>query len=49
MILMHDLPEKSTTVQALPEIIDYFKKIGAEIVPIDENCSQFSQTLDLND
>lgn len=37
VILMHDLPEKSTTVAALPEIIGYFKSIGVEILPLDEN------------
>jgi len=36
VILMHDLPEKATTVEALPEIIEYFQALGVEIVPIDE-------------
>ena len=37
VILMHDLPEKATTVAALPEIIEYFQSIGVEILPLDEN------------
>ena len=48
MILMHDLPEKATTVEALPEIIDYFKSIGAEIVAIDDSSAQFAHTVELN-
>ena len=48
MILMHDLPEKATTVEALPEIIDYFKSIGAEIVAIDDDSAQFAHTVELN-
>jgi len=39
IILMHDLPEKATTVEALPEIIEYFQSIGVEILPLDENVS----------
>ena len=39
IILMHDLPEKATTVAALPEIIEYFQSIGVEILPLDENVS----------
>ena len=37
MILMHDLPEKAATVEALPDIIEYFQSIGVEILPLDEN------------
>ena len=37
IILMHDLPEKATTVAALPEIIEYFQSIGVEILPLNEN------------
>lgn len=37
VILMHDLPEKAATVEALPDIIEYFQSIGVEILPLDEN------------
>lgn len=40
IILMHDLPEKVTTVEALPEIIEYFKSIGVEMLPINESTPQ---------
>lgn len=35
IILMHDLPEKRTTMEALPEIIDRLKEMGVQILPID--------------
>lgn len=43
IILMHDLPEKATTVEALPEIIEYYQSLGVEILPIDENTTQMHQ------
>ena len=46
VILMHDLPEKAATVEALPEIIEYFKSIGVEILPLDENSIEVHHTLD---
>ena len=40
MILIHDLPEKATSVEALPEIIEYFQNLGVEIAAIDENTTE---------
>lgn len=37
MILMHDLGNKDTTVEALPRIIEYYQNLGAEFSVIDEN------------
>ena len=37
VVLLHDGPNKSTTVEALDTIIEKLKKQGAEILPIDEN------------
>jgi len=34
MILMHDAKAKTTTVDALPEIIEYLQKNGYTILPI---------------
>jgi len=49
VILMHDLPEKATTVEALPEIIEYFKSIGVEILPIDDNLEEVHHTIDITE
>ena len=49
VILMHDLPEKATTVEALPDIIDYFQSIGVEILPLDENSEQVHHTSELTE
>jgi len=45
VILMHDLPEKATTVEALPEIIEYFQSLGVEIAPIDEATAEVHHEL----
>lgn len=37
VVLMHDLGNKDTTVEALPEIIEYYQNLGAVISVIDEN------------
>ena len=37
VVLLHDGPNKSTTVEALDTIIKTLKKQGAKILPIDEN------------
>lgn len=37
IVLMHDLPEKKTTVEALPQIIEKLQKEGYILLPIDEN------------
>ncbi len=37
VILMHDLGNKDTTVEALPKIIEYYQGLGAQISVIDEN------------
>lgn len=37
VVLMHDLGNKDTTVEALPRIIRYYQDIGASISVIDEN------------
>lgn len=49
VILMHDLPEKSTTVAALPEIIGYFKSIGVEILPLDENAPGVHHVVEISE
>ena len=49
VILMHDLPEKTTTVEALADIIDYFQSIGVEILPLDENSEQIHHTSELTE
>lgn len=36
-ILMHDLGNKDTTVEALPRIIEYYQQMGAEISVINED------------
>lgn len=43
IILMHDLPEKTTTVEALPRILEKFTSMGVEILPIDENTLECHQ------
>lgn len=43
IVLLHDLPEKKSSVEALPVILDYFKGMGVEILPIDENTIQYHQ------
>lgn len=37
VVLLHDGPDKSTTVQALDSLIESLTSIDAEILPIDEN------------
>lgn len=37
MILFHDLPEKISTVDALPEIIEELELLGYEILPVNKN------------
>ncbi|MBO4901674.1 MAG: polysaccharide deacetylase [Lachnospiraceae bacterium] len=37
VVLMHDLGNKDSTVEALPQIISYYQDIGAKISVIDEN------------
>lgn len=49
VILMHDLPEKATTVEALPEIIEYFQSIGVEILPLDENSAEVHHTIEITE
>jgi len=44
IVLMHDLPEKDTTVEALSTIIEGIQAMGGQIVPIDENTPQIHQT-----
>lgn len=39
IVLLHDTGSRKTTVEALPEIIEYYQSIGAELAPIDENTS----------
>lgn len=41
MILMHDLGNKDSTVEALPQIIEYYQELGSEISVIDENTKSF--------
>ncbi len=36
IVLMHDLPEKDTTVEALPKILEKLLKDGYEVLPIDD-------------
>lgn len=44
MILMHDLGDKTSTVEALPEIIERLFEMGVEIAPIDENTMHIQHT-----
>lgn len=44
MILMHDLGNKTSTVEALPELIERLQKMGVEIAPIDENTMHIQHT-----
>lgn len=44
MILMHDLGNKTSTVEALPEIIERLQEMGVEIAPIDENTMHIQHT-----
>lgn len=37
VVLLHDAPDKSTTVEALTPLIDELQGIDAQILPIDEN------------
>lgn len=37
VVLLHDASDKSTTVEALPSLIEALNDMGAEILPIDEN------------
>ncbi len=43
MLLMHDAPPKTTTVDALPEIIDFLKGKGYSILPIDGDAPEVHQ------
>lgn len=45
IVLMHDLPEKATTVKALPRIIETFKSMGVEILPIDADTTEYHQAV----
>lgn len=49
VILMHDLPEKATTVAALPQIIEYFQSIGVEILPIDDNTAEIHHAVNITE
>jgi len=49
VILMHDLPEKAATVEALPDIIEYFQSIGVEILPLDENAAEVHHTVNMTE
>ncbi len=44
MILMHDLGDKTSTVEALPEIIERLLKMGVEIAPIDGDTMHIQHT-----
>ncbi|MFT3984868.1 MAG: polysaccharide deacetylase family protein [Lachnospiraceae bacterium] len=44
MILMHDLGNKTSTVEALPEIIERLLEMGVEIAPMDENTMHIQHT-----
>ena len=46
---MHDLPEKATTVEALPEIIEYFESIGVEMLPLDNSMTQVQNIVSLTE
>lgn len=37
VVLLHDTGSRETTVEALPEIIEYYQSIGVDLRPIDEN------------
>ena len=49
IILMHDLPEKATTVAALPDIIEYFQSIGVEILPLTEDVTPMHHTIEMTE
>ncbi|MDO4189139.1 MAG: polysaccharide deacetylase family protein [Lachnospiraceae bacterium] len=49
VILMHDLPEKATTVAALPEIIEYFQSIGVEILPLSEDAIEVHHEIEMTE
>lgn len=44
VVLLHDATTKSTTVQALPEMIEALQKTGALILPIDKNTEVIQHT-----
>lgn len=44
MILMHDLGDKASTVEALPEMIERLLEMGIEIAPIDEDTMHIQHT-----
>lgn len=44
IVLLHDAKTKTTTVQALPEIIEALQESGALIMPIDENTDVIQHT-----
>ena len=43
VILMHDTKVKTTTVDALPDILDFLQDKGFEILPITENTPEVHQ------
>lgn len=44
IVLMHDSPAKTTTVEALPEIIDYLREQGYEFASLNENTPPIHNT-----
>ncbi len=43
IVLMHDAGDKRTTVEALPEVIAYYKAAGCNFAAIDENTPPIHQ------
>lgn len=43
IVLMHDAGDKQTTVEALPEVIAYYKAAGCQFAVIDKNTPQIHQ------
>ena len=43
IVLMHDAGDKRTTVEALPEVIAYYKAAGCKFAAIDKNTPQIHQ------
>ena len=37
IVLLHDTGQKRTTVEALPEIIEYYQDLGVALIPIDQS------------
>ncbi|MBE6754811.1 MAG: polysaccharide deacetylase [Ruminococcaceae bacterium] len=44
-ILMHDSPAKTTTVEALPEIIEHLQQQGFQLLPITDQTTPVHQTI----